>query len=290
MINKNKISTFVLFLLIIVIFNSVIVSADWYKGSTHQHTGFSTAKGYDHNLVTLNDMCPPTIEGNPFDFPTEGNTVSELKQNATALNLSWLAFTDHSYCLEQDEFQTVKTDCSNAQQAGTFVCLNGEELSVSENVLDKEIITSLPPSLCGTLLCIFGEAHIQAVGINSYIAQTPFGAHCPLAPKAQKAIKDIKSKNGLAIIAHPDSVIGVEFLDFEGINKVRDEDGIEIWNHHFEPDDNETLGLWVHTRLLNGIRNSWAFAATDSHHDVDESPYQNVYLASLGEESLKEGL
>ncbi len=225
--NKNKSIIRVLLLTAIFVLSLDVVLADWYKGSTHQHTGFSTAKGYDHNLVTLNDMCPPTVEGNPFDFPTEGNIVSELKQNATALNLSWLAFTDHSYCLDQDEFQTVKTDYSNAQQAGTFACLNGEELSVSEEVLDFESHVTLGGT-CRNIL--YGEAHIQAVGIDSYIAQTPFGVHCPLAPKAQKAIKDIKSKNGLAIIAHPDSVIGFEFLDFEGINKVRDEDGIEIWN------------------------------------------------------------
>ena len=152
----KKWTLYIFLLVLFLIFFSLAVSAAWYKGSTHQHTGFSTWNGYYDIDDGSSDECEFPLEGLlVFSPANDGRNVSYLKQNALDQDLSWLAFTDHSYCLDEDEFNVVKTDCSNAQQAGTFVCLNGEELSVSENVLDKEIITSVPPSLYKTLFTIF---------------------------------------------------------------------------------------------------------------------------------------
>jgi len=110
-----------------------------------------------------------------------------------------------------------------------FTCLSGEELSVREHIPEKEFPLLLG---CDWPVGIFGEAHIQAIGINNYIPQIPFGIHCPLWPSAQKAIEQIHEENGVAVIAHPYSkVVDFDFLDFKSVDRVRDkEDGIEIWN------------------------------------------------------------
>jgi len=189
--NKNKSIVLLLLLTAIFIFSLDVVLADWYKGSTHQHTGYSTEVGYDGDFFTFNDNCNQLLEGVPWAVE-HGLNVSSLKQNATALNLSWLAFTDHSYCLDEDEFNVVKTDCNTEDAArSNFTCLSGTELSVREHFPEIEPIIS---TSCANVL--FGEAHLGANGINSYVKQSPFGFHCPLSPKAQTGINEITDKEG----------------------------------------------------------------------------------------------
>jgi len=136
MINKRLfkfISIFLLVTLVLFLNVNTVSAVNWYRGSTHQHTGFSTGLGYDEKFDPFDpntwvDGCSILLEGHPF----EGKNVTSLKQSALNKGLSWLTFTDHSYCLDKDEFKTVQQDCDNVKNQNGFTCLSGEELSVRE--------------------------------------------------------------------------------------------------------------------------------------------------------------
>ena len=118
----------------------VVVNAEtWSYGvSLHQHTGYSTWWGYDGNPFTFDDDCQPrALEGHIM-----GYSVEELKESALNQGLKWLAFSDHSYCIDSSEFNQVKSDCQNAQDSD-FTCLWGEEVSATEIVDDIEAYPSL---------------------------------------------------------------------------------------------------------------------------------------------------
>ena len=191
---NNHALKFVLFIVIVItIFNTPSVVATWYQGSLHQHTGFSTETGYDDDPYTDDDDCSILLEGDPTKVE-QGRNVSNLTQSALNKGLSWLSFTDHSYCLDENEFNVVKNDCNTEDSARSdFTCLSGAELSVREHFPEIEpIIGTFTP--CANVL--YGEAHLGANGINSYVKQSPFGFHCPLSPKAQTGINEITDKEG----------------------------------------------------------------------------------------------
>ncbi|MEK6937649.1 MAG: hypothetical protein AABX04_01255, partial [Nanoarchaeota archaeon] len=84
------------------------VSATWYKGTLHTHTGFSTITGYDSDVLTLEDNCLQELV-TAWDYIAHnkvGRNISDLKQQALGFSLSWQSFEDHSYCLDSSEFQT----------------------------------------------------------------------------------------------------------------------------------------------------------------------------------------
>lgn len=126
-------------IIIVIIFSFILFtisfssSLEWNYGSTHVHTGYSTWWGYDGNPLTFGDDCNPrALEGpsnsNPL-FLGLGYDVSELKEQAGNLNIDWLAFSDHSYCIDAQEFTRVRDDCLNAQDTN-FSCMWGEDYVV----------------------------------------------------------------------------------------------------------------------------------------------------------------
>ena len=126
---KAKIITIsmLLVLLAIAIPSQDVYAADWYKGSLHQHTGFSASAGYDEDPdIDGPEGCYFPLEGHP----DEGRNIPSIVPQAKGFNHSWIAITDHTYCLNSTEFNVVKTDCSNAQHAGTFACLAGTRLKI----------------------------------------------------------------------------------------------------------------------------------------------------------------
>ena len=101
--NKPFLMILILIVLTILIFE--LISADiWYPGSLHQHTGYSTIEGYDGNPDTDSDNCLPI--GLELNF--QGYTVAELAEDAGSLGLRYLGFSDHSYCVDSSEFNTVE--------------------------------------------------------------------------------------------------------------------------------------------------------------------------------------
>ena len=130
---NRKILKSILLLLFFSLISQTIMAANWNYGIIHQHTGFSTGWGYDTIPFNDDDCEPRALEGH-----TWGYEVEELKEEALDLGLHWLAFSDHSYCIDSDEFDVVKEDCQDAEDS-SFTCLWGEELSAAEIVNDIEL-------------------------------------------------------------------------------------------------------------------------------------------------------
>src|SRR3989344_4534021 len=282
----SKLKFLILFLLSsLLLFQTNIVSgATPYKGSLHQHTGYSTWWGYDGNPLTFGDDCNPrSLEGHPTGLT---RNVAQLANQAGNVDIDWLGFSDHSYCINITEFNVVKTDCQNARNS-TFTCLMGEELSTSDIVGDNEFYLDHceNPST--------GEAHMGGYGLNSFINQSSEAVHCPSSPTAQGGINSINSQQGISILNHPNaSLFGFDFLDFESLFTVNEYTGIEIFNKHFDDHDNFARNTWRSALLQD--KKVFAYGGTDSHSDVSTSNYNVAYLdGSLNDtnvaRALKEG-
>src|SRR3989338_2455670 len=185
---KNK-KTYLTIICIISSLTSLQVYANtWYPGSLHQHKGYSTQLGID--FLDTSDDCEPRA----LEFNLIGYSVAELANQAEQAGLSYLGFSDHSYCIDSNEFQTVRDDCSDEDSArNDFTCIMGEEVSTSDVENDDE------PILVATTFCEnpnTGEAHISAYGINSIITQFPPSRHCPTIRTGKVTV----SNNGLVWI------------------------------------------------------------------------------------------
>jgi len=136
--NLKLIFVFILIFFLGVINLNIVDAAVWKYGSTHQHTGYSTNLGPD-GIPFGGDGCSVFLEGHLGSF-FNGYTVAELARQAENIDLSYLGFSDHSYCIDSGEFNTVKSDCNteDVNRAG-FTCLMGEEVSAAEIVGDKMI-------------------------------------------------------------------------------------------------------------------------------------------------------
>ncbi len=259
-----------------------VQAATPYKGSLHQHTGYSTGWGYDGNGFTFGDDCQPrALEGHL----SGGRTVSELANQTNSQGLSWLGFSDHSYCINSTEFNIVKNDCQNSK-SGSFTCLAGEELSTADGIGDNEDFPALffceNPST--------GEAHMGGYGLSSVITQSSPAMHCPSSPTAQGGINSISSQQGLSVLNHPVShLAGYNFLDFHSIHTVSGYNGIEIFNKNFDSDDSSSKNIWKSVLLLGN--KVFAYGGTDSHSDVDTTNYNIVYLeGALNDTNVNQAL
>jgi hypothetical protein len=188
LINKNIFCILCLFLLQ----SSLVSAANWYKGTLHVHTGFSTGSGYDGNFFTLGDNCYlETLEA-----LTEGRNVSQLKQNATSYGLSWQSFTDHSYCLNSSEWNNLISECS-AQSDDDFLCTADMEFSIHDegdagNWRDEYLCAqdfTSPLSYFsgdGSFAGGLKAGHLGAHGISSFISSDPVNVWCPDSPGSQE--------------------------------------------------------------------------------------------------------
>ncbi|MBS3083735.1 hypothetical protein J4423_02945 [Candidatus Pacearchaeota archaeon] len=275
-----------LFLLLSIIIQGVMAS-ELIKGSLHQHTGFSAGLGYD-GRIGGGDGCLPPLEGHPF----EGTDVFDLADQAIDLGLSYLAFSDHSYCINSSEFNTVKNDCivvdNDEDNYPGFTCLIGEELSVSDAFNDG--IDPLTNITCHNE--DYGEAHIGAYGISSLITQSPSEVHCPNEYSAQEGINQVTSDGGFSILNHPflsPQHSSVWALDFDSYFDVLGEKGIEVWNGELDGDDEETIESWIND-FLQSNRKIYSYAGTDEHGGVSDVNYNYVEVNNINPSSLKSAL
>lgn len=273
--------------LILITINFNIVLAPWYPGSLHQHTGFSTETGYDGIENVGGDDCDESLEGVPFIDTENGQTAIALSRNAISEELSWLGFSDHSYCMNLAEFQQVESDCNLVDSDPDFTCLMGEELSTQDAPGDSNSETIL--RLSGT--CnnpTMGEAHIGGYGISARIPQTPEEMHCPDSPTAQDGINAINTGDGVSILNHPHPQEG-GFLDFESVDEMNSYTGIEIFNGNWDTDDEDSLNTWINISLRGD--KVYAYGGTDEHEDVSRVNDNYVYLTgSLNQANLKSAL
>jgi hypothetical protein len=280
-LDKN-IVTRVLLVLTLCILPLILIlpvsAADWYKGDLHIHTAYSSIQGYDKNIDTLNDNCPQEMKSK------NGKNVSELRNSAISAGIDWITITDHSYCLNQDEWNNLVSECDTSSDS-SFLCSADMEFSVKDEKAgtNDEIICDIWPSYGG------GEsaAHLGAHGIDQFISQSPSNVWCPDSPESQEGIDEINDNEGFAIIHHPVSVA----WDWESKNEINNVRGIEIWNGGwYNPEALNALALnWWISLLLKG-KKIFAYGGTDAHEGVSTVNYQNVYMDSLTASNLKTAL
>ncbi len=277
---KKALTIFIVFSLLLFLKTGLSLAATPYKGSLHQHTGYSTWSGYDGLANTTGDNCEPNL----LEFASSGKTVGQLANQVGSANLSWLGFSDHSYCTNSTEFDVVKNDCESSRNS-TFTCLMGEELSVSDQSGDNE-----PLFLLYCQNPDKGEAHIGGYGLTSFLNQSSPAMHCPISPQAQSGIDSINSQQGLSILNHPNlTFASINFLDFDSLFAMEGYRGIELFNADFNPDDTKAVADWK-TILLGGNK-VFAYGGTDSHNDVSTVNYDIAYLdGPLNDTNLKQAL
>ena len=119
----NKKIIYLIIVLLIISLTFVSVSAEWYSGHLHQHTGYSTDHGYDRDPATWHDDCFPR----GLELHNDGQTVEVLSGQAILEGLGWFGLSDHSYCTNTSEFDIVEQDCNTADVPLGFTCLMGED-------------------------------------------------------------------------------------------------------------------------------------------------------------------
>jgi hypothetical protein len=252
-------------------------SPGWYYGDLHVHTEYTDCD------------CPIPIV---LCFNGQGS-ISDRKIEALNLGLNWLSITDHSYCLNSDDWNNLRSNASSATDS-SFVILPGEELSVSEDCSKN----SPDEIACGSY-CLGGDAgHMGAIGLQNFIENTPNWCNsyrCPDYPGAQQGIDLVNLQNGISIINHPFNQFVIELLsawDYESFSCVSGEDGIEIWNGGFDNFDIEALNFW-RDRLLNGTK-IYAYSGSDSENGAlfgnGKFVYIGCYLENLSDNDLKYSL
>jgi hypothetical protein len=267
--HKNKYAWYLLILLLFSLTQfPLVVASDWYRGDLHMHTGYSTLAGYDHNPDTDADDCQSEW------LDPSGFNVSELRTLAISNDVDWLTITDHSYCLNQTEWNTVKTDCDDDSD-GTFFCVADEELSVSS-------VCTVPPNVGGHLGVHFLDEFIN----NTFYATVPPLIWYPKSPTSRNTFDYINNNDGLSIIHHPNALL----WDWTCKNSIDSGTGVEIWNGAWggESLDSSALQWWV-SLLLKGRKN-YAFGGSDSHEEFGTTVFTYAYMDGFSADSLKNAL
>ncbi len=250
----------------------VVSAATWYPGDLHRHTGFSTVAGYDG---VSSSECSLELED-----PT-GYTIEELKEQIDAAGIHfWLSLTDHSYCLDSTEWNTVESDASTYSDSNVLF-LPSEEVSVEEDCAGY-----WDEGLCGGL---DSTGHLGAHGISTFI-ESDGEEWCPEWPNSQDTINDINI-NGFSIINHPEAT----HWDWESMSCTSSETGIEVWNGEWDSDsgtydtnDENAVDVWKQ-ELLDG-KGVYAYGGSDSHDGVDTTVYNYAYLDSFNVANLETAL
>jgi len=267
---KQRELLFILFLLVFTLNNTPSTFADnWYKGDLHVHTELSSKNG-NCDQESLNSV---------------GFSIEQIRTHLHSADYDdggiWISITDHSYCLNANEWNNIIVPNSQAN-SGTFwdekfLFMPSEELSVQE---DSSSLGD--ETLCYTLNSDWGSAgHLGAQGISSFIEQDDT-EWCPEWPDAQESIINVIEDNGIAIINHPYA----KEWDWESLGihggeaTTVGETGIEIWNENFESDDQETFNLWK-DHLLDGDK-IYAFGGSDSHEPNTGVPFWPI-TAEIGD-------
>ncbi len=238
--------------------------SSYYYGDLHVHTGYSSwLGGYDGNEQTF-DNCGEEI------YSSYGSTIPDLRDQAIFFGLDWLSITDHSYCLDTNEFNNIRY-WSQGNSTSSFQIIPGEEASVDDipdDGSDGEPLCNWPND--------DNVAHLGGHNISSYIS----GGLCNDQPyNAQQGIDEVKQSGGIPIINHP---YGGDFMnwgtdtwDWEANSNSSNETGVEIWNGNSS--NNISINFWV-SRLLRGNK-TYAYAGSDTHDTASDNAVNGVYIS-----------
>ncbi len=294
LINKNLLIFITISLIFSLISINMVSAGDWYRGDLHVHTGVSSRAGYDGSIIWWGDNCPAeSLNGYGWTVQEIRNQLHRLGYDSSGV---WISITDHSYCLDSDEWNDIIVADSESN-TGTFwgnkfLFMPSEELSVEEECADwwDEGLCTPPGDSVG---------HLGAHGISSFI-ESESDHWCPEWPDSDDAINTVNNDGGISIINHPYSLAwNWESLGIHGGSDCTSgETGFEIWNQNFGGDDQDTLELWI-DHLLDEEK-IYAFGGSDSHEPnsgIPETPTAEIgdvwnyaYMSSLTQSNLESAL
>ncbi len=242
------------------------IDSHWYFGDLHVHTGYSSRYGYDgiSNVPYNCDNCVRELE-NEY-----GLTIQQLRNNARDCGRTWLAITDHSYCIE------ALNGCQFNEWNHLLQEINTYGYPKSSVLLMRSEEVSLEEDLCSDLAC-----HMGGQFINTYIQGGEIGQDYT----SQQGINLVNQQNGLSVINHPTS----RTWDWCSEGNTG-ETGVEIWNGQWDGYDENARNYWVR-RLLRGDR-TYAVSGSDTHYEgiLDSHPMNGVYLPEFSGAALKSSL
>ncbi len=197
---------------------------NWYAGDIHYHTNYS------RNLVEI------------------GGKIEETKVAAKEIGLDFIAITDHSFALREQEWpQLIKR--SNENSDNKFIFIPGEEVSTANGIEKYQ--------------------HFLAIGIENYIPgeEIESNGHRKVLSPAE-LIENVNAQSGVGYVAHP-------FYKDYFRQEWKEEDydlpftGLQVWNYETWSKDASELekGMQKWIELLAKGKKVFIGAGSDSHGD-----------------------
>ena len=255
------------------------VQGVWYYGDLHVHD-------CKDEVSIIGERGCPTCYAETLNWGAD-NSLSEMKDQYTAMGANWFTITSHSYCVESEsEYNDVASQAKSLTGYNFLVVpdteLQGEEDGPQEGDDD------------GNLVCRNGVNHTGAHWITSWKAggQDGFLEFCDEPVSGFRSnIVDILAEGGFGIINHPTSPSWAwnSFTNTHGFTHEEGFRGVEIWNGPFQQGQGGAVNWWVR-KLLDG-EPMYAYAGSDTHDDVFDFGWNHAYvLGSFDKDNLKEAL
>lgn len=235
--------------------------ANWFLGDTHLHSIYSN---------------------NVAEF---GARVNDTFYTLEDVGLNWATLTDHSFAMDPNSFNQMKTECNNFNG-----CIVGEEISCTWN------IRGINP-----------YSHFLGYDLATYIEGNEFEANLRAnnLSCSKVGFQETVGELHFGYVAHPE--LGAEYLnDTEGFKEDpfrrpwRDYTapyaGLQLWNEDDVDNRDLTFNRSYDSEMLRQKRRIYISAGTDSHGDFNHgfgSVWTGCYANPFSKEnvlaSLKNG-
>jgi len=237
-------------------------------GDTHVHSTYSNCDSDKGRY--------PITQGafNPHDQP------DDLRSLYQDVGLQWINVSDHCYCVSKGAFEDEAT-LADAESSSSFLIIPGLEMSAREKVPDS------------TGQCVANghdTTHLNGIGLrptdalfaytyddgNRYACDARHVGRKAQLPFIQPAVLLLESLDnsrrgavslnhpggtGLSGVAEPFNLTDAAFACMDA----PPETGLEVINSLWDvPQDGESVGHWIHQRLLRGHHVA-AYGGSDTH-------------------------
>ncbi len=238
-----------------------------HAGDLHVHSCHGEAVG----------ACAPSGNCAAESFQVSGSfSYAELKSQYQALELDWIAATDHSYCIDDDaEYAAIESEITNINDA-SFVAYPDIELSSDEE-------GSQSGSDSGDITCLFfrPQNHMGAHGITARKSGGGSGllGFCSGLSGFQSNAAAVRAEGGYPIVHHPESGAAFAWNSLSATQGIEagEMHGVEIWNGATQSGQGGHVGVW--TSWLLGGRILYGYSGSDTHDAAFAFGSNNVVLS-----------
>jgi hypothetical protein len=241
----------------------------WYYGDLHVHD-------CKDEVSIIGERGCPTCYAETLNWGAD-NSLSEMKDQYTAMGANWFTITSHSYCVESEgEYNNVVSQANSLTNADFIVVPDTELQSEEEGPQEGDDD--------GNLVCLNGVNHMGAHWITSWKAGGQDGLlqFCDEPIYGFRSnIQEIRSEGGFGIINHPTGTSwGWNSYEYtHGFTRPDGFRGVEIWNGPFRDGQGGAVGWWVR-KLLDG-EPMYAYSGSDTHDDVYDFGWNHVYIPGM---------